>query len=133
MKGGGLGRSLFYYKSYRDKTINDRFHDYPMLGGRTMTDQEEQPLEETKRKERRIKEDADRLAKEQVRKKAYFAREQAIEMAWKANKTKRSERRAAEEIEQLPRDQARKRALFAEEQTIAEAQEVRKLKAKKQS
>jgi hypothetical protein len=98
-----------------------------------MTDQEEQPLEETKRKERRIKEDAERLAKEQVRKKAYLAREQAIEKTWKANKIKRAENRAAEEIEQLPRDQARKKALLAEEQTIAEAQDARKLKAKKQS
>ena len=98
-----------------------------------MIDQEEQSLKETKRKERRIKEDAERLAKEQVRKKAYLAREQAIEKTWKANKTKRSEKRATEEIEQLPRDQARKKALLAEEQTIAEAQEARKLKAKKQS
>jgi hypothetical protein len=98
-----------------------------------MTDQEEQPLEETKRKERRIQEDAERLAKEQVRKKAYLAREQAIDKNWKLNKTRRAEKRASEEMEQLPRDQARKKALLAEEQAIAEAQEARKLKAKKQS
>ena len=98
-----------------------------------MTNQEEESLKEAKRKEIRIKEDAERLAKEQVRKKAYLTREQAIEKTWKVNKTKRSENRATEEIEQSAKDQARKEALFAEEQTIAEAQEARKLKAKKQS
>jgi hypothetical protein len=104
-----------------------------MLEGRTMTDQEEESLKEAKRKERRVKEDAERLAKEQVRKKAYLAREQAIDKNWKLNKTRRAEKRASEEMEQLPRDQARKKALLAEEQAIAEAQEARKLKAKKQS
>jgi hypothetical protein len=66
--------------------IDDQFHDYPMLGGRTMTDQKEQSLEETKRKEKRIEEETEGLAKEQVRKKAYLAREQAIEEDQKAKK-----------------------------------------------
>ena len=54
-----------------------------------MTNQEEESLKEAKRKEMRIKEDAERLAKEQVRKKAYLTREQAIEKTWKVNKTKK--------------------------------------------
>ncbi|MFC1865586.1 hypothetical protein ACFLYB_02590 [Chloroflexota bacterium] len=44
-----------------------------------MRDQEEQSPEEVRRKERSITEAVERLAKEQVRKKAYLAREQAIE------------------------------------------------------
>ena len=47
-----------------------------------MVDQEESP-KETKRKEKRIKEGAERLAKGQERKKAYLAKEQAIEEAQK--------------------------------------------------
>jgi len=66
-----------------NKVLYGRFHDYPMLRGGTMRDQEEQSLKETKRVEKRAAEEAERLAKEQVRKKAYLAREQAIEEAQK--------------------------------------------------
>jgi predicted DNA-binding protein len=96
-----------------------------------MTDQEQQSLRETKRKEKRIEEETEGLAKEQGRKKAYLAREEAIEKALKAKKTKRTEKHATEDIEQLARDQTRKKAYFAKEQAMAEAQEARKLKAKK--
>jgi len=102
-----------------------------MRGG-TMTDQEEQSLKGAKRKERRLEEEAERLAKEQVRKKANLDREEAIEKASKARKTKRSDKRAAEEIAQLAREQSRREAYLAREQAIAEAQEARKLKDKKQ-
>jgi hypothetical protein len=44
-----------------------------MLGGRTMTDQEEQSLKEAKRKEKRLEEEAEQLAREQVRKKDKIA------------------------------------------------------------
>ena len=97
-----------------------------------MTDQEQQSLRETKRKEKRIEEETEGLAKEQVRKKAYLVREEAIEKALKAKKTKRTEKHATEDIEQLARDQTRKKAYFAKEQAMAEAQEARKLKAKKE-
>ena len=97
-----------------------------------MTDQEEQSLKETKRKEKRIGEEAEGLAKEQGRKKVYLTREEATEKALKAKKTKRTEKQATKDIEQLARDQTRKKAYFAKEQAIAEAQEARKLKAKKQ-
>jgi len=76
--------------------------------------------------------EADWLAKEQVRKKAYLAREQAIEEAQKERGAKRSEKRANEEIDQLARDQARRETYLAREKAIAEAQEARRLKAKKQ-
>jgi hypothetical protein len=69
-----------------------------------MTDQEEQSLRETKRKEKRIEEETEGLAREQGRKKAYMAREQA-----------------------------RKKDYLAREKATAEAQDVRKRKAKKQS
>ncbi|MFC1993573.1 hypothetical protein ACFLV3_07225 [Chloroflexota bacterium] len=97
-----------------------------------MTDQEEQSLKETKRKEKRIEEETEGLAKEQGRKKAYLAREQAIEKASKASKTKRTEKRAAEGIRQSAKDQTRREAYLAREQAIAEAQEARKLKDEKQ-
>jgi hypothetical protein len=59
-----------------------------MLGGRTITDQEEQSPKEAKRKEKRIEEGAGRLAKEQMRKKVNLAREQAIIEAQEARKLK---------------------------------------------
>ena len=97
-----------------------------------MRNQEEQSLKEAKRKGKRLEEEAEGLAKDQGRKKAYLAREEVIEKASKARKTKRTEKRAAEEIGQSAKDQARRDASFAKEQAIAEAQEARKLKAKKQ-
>ena len=97
-----------------------------------MRDEEEQSVKEAKRVEKRVRGEAGRSAKEQVRKKAYLAREQAVEKTWKAKETKRAEKRATEETEQSSRDQARRRALFTREQTIAQAQEARKLKAQKQ-
>jgi len=97
-----------------------------------MTNQEEQSLKEAKRKEKLIEEEAERLAKEQVRKKANLAREHAIEKTSKSKQIERTEKRAAEEIGQSARDQARRKANLAREQAIVEAQEARKLKAKKQ-
>ena len=72
--------------------------------------------------EKRAAEEAERLSKEQVRKKAYLDREQPIEEARKERGTKQSEKHAAEEIEELAKDQARREAYFAREQAIAEAQ-----------
>jgi len=115
------------------KVIYGRFHYYPTLGVRTMTDQEEQSLKEAKRVEKRATEEIEQLAREQARRKANLAREQAIEEDQKERETKRAEKRAAEDIEQLARDQARKKTNLAREQAIAEAQEARKLKAKKQT
>jgi hypothetical protein len=97
-----------------------------------MRNQEEQSLKEAKRAEKHTAEQAEQLAKDQVRKKAYLIREEAIEKASKARKTKRTEKQAAEEIGKSAKDQARRDASLAKEQAIAEAQEARKLKAKKQ-
>jgi hypothetical protein len=97
-----------------------------------MTDQEEQSLKETERKEKRLEDEAEGLAKERGRKKVYLAREVAHEKASKASKTKRSDKRAIDEPGQLAKEQMRKKAYLAKEQAIAEAHEARKLKAKKQ-
>ena len=113
-----------------------------------MKDQEEQSIKEAKREEKsvggkhgessskrvekRAAEEAQLLAKEQVRKKAYLAREKAVEEASQARETKRTEMRAAEESGQSAKDQARKDAYLAREQAIAKDQEARKIKAKKQ-
>jgi len=56
-----------------------------------MTDQEEQSSKETKRKEKRIEEETERLVKEHGRKKAYLAREQAIVEDQEARKLKDKE------------------------------------------
>lgn len=53
-----------------------------------MTDQEEQLLKETKRAEKRAAEDIEQLARDQARKKANLAREQAIAEAQEARKLK---------------------------------------------
>jgi len=98
-----------------------------------MTDQEEQSLKETEREKKRLKEEAEGLAREQGRKKVYLIREEAAEKASNAKKTKRTEKQATKDIEQLARDETRKKAYLAKEQAIAEAQEARKLKPKKQS
>ena len=94
--------------------------------------QGEEKEKETKRSEKRAAEEVEQLARDQVRKKAYLAREQAIEEAHKEKEGRRSERRAAEETEQLARDQTRREADLAREKAIAKAQEAKKLKAKKQ-
>ena len=83
--------------------------------------------------DKRLVKEAERLAKEQARKKASFDREQVIEEAQRVDEVKRSEKRLAEESERLAREQARKKAFLAKEQAIVEAQEARKLKDKKQS
>ncbi|MFC1935128.1 hypothetical protein ACFLXZ_02305 [Chloroflexota bacterium] len=104
-----------------------------MFGGRMMIDQEEQSLKQTKRKEERAAEEIELLAKDQARRKANLAREQAIGEDQKVRKTKRAEIRAAEDIRQSARDQSRREANLAKEQAISEAEDARKLKAKKQS
>ena len=53
-----------------------------------MTDQEEQLLKETKRAEKRAAEDIEQLARDQARRKANLAREQAIEEDQEARKLK---------------------------------------------
>jgi hypothetical protein len=97
-----------------------------------MRDQEEKSQKETERAGKHAAEEAERITKEQERKKAYLLREGAIEKASKARKTRRIEKRAAEEIGQSAKDQARKKVYFAKEQATADAQKARKLKAKKQ-
>jgi fused signal recognition particle receptor len=91
--------------------------------------QEEQSQKEARRKEKIISEEAERLAKEKVRKKAYFAKEKEIEAVQKEEEMKRAEKRAKDEVEQLAKDKARKEAYFAREKDIAEAQQKRKLMA----
>jgi hypothetical protein len=83
-------------------------------------------------KEKRDAEDAQRLAKEQERKKAYLAREQAIEKASQSRHVERAEKRASEEAGQLVRDEARKKAYSDKETAMAEARESKKLRDKKQ-
>ncbi len=94
-----------------------------------MSDQKEQE-KQAKMAEIRAAAEAERLAREEVRKKSYSAREQAIEKDWKAKEIERAKKRVKEDAEQLTRDQARKEALLSREKSIADAEEIRKLKGK---
>ena len=98
-----------------------------------MGNQEEQSLKEAKRVKKRAAEEAERLARDQERKKAYLSSEKAIEEAQKEKETKRLEKRAAGEAKQSAREQARREAYLAREKAIAEAEEARKRKAEKLS
>ena len=53
-----------------------------------MKDHEEQSIKETKRKEKLAAEEIEQLAKDQTRRKAHLAREQAIEEDQEARKLK---------------------------------------------
>ena len=97
-----------------------------------MTDQEKQLLNDNKLTEKRAVEDIKQQTRDQDRRKANLAREQAIGEEQKERAAKRAEKRAAEDIKQQARDQARRKANLAREQVISEAQEARKLKFKKQ-
>ena len=56
--GGTIRLYLLNWLGHRCAQMTyGRFHYYPMLGGRTMTDQEEQSLKEAKRKEKRATEE----------------------------------------------------------------------------
>jgi fused signal recognition particle receptor len=94
---------------------------------------EEQSLSEAKRAEKHAAEEIEQSARDQARREADLAREQAIAEDQKAREAGRAGKQAAEEIRQSARDQARKKANLAREQAIAEDQEARKLKDKKQS
>jgi hypothetical protein len=106
--------------------------NYPILGGRTMTDQEEQSLKEARRKEKRIIEETEQLARDQKRRKDTLAREQAIEEGQEKRKTREAVKHAADEPGRLAKDQARRKDTIAREQANEETRKTRKLKDRKQ-
>ncbi len=83
-----------------------------------MKDQDKKSVEETKR-----------AAREQERKKAYMAKEQAMAMAADSRKSGQAGARATEETARLAWEQARKEAYSANEKKTAEAHEARKARA----
>ena len=97
-----------------------------------MNTPEKESPKDAMRKEKRIAEEADRLNKEQERRKAYMAREQALEKDSSAREAGRAEKRASDEVAQSAAEQTRKKALAAREMKIAEAQEARRLRDKQQ-
>ncbi len=86
---------------------------------------------DTRQTDKRAAKEAERLAKEQANKKAWFAREKAVEEAQKVAQAKRAEKRAVEEAEQLSNEQARKKIWLAREKAIAEATEARRARENK--
>ena len=122
--------SLFRKDKLLQQMICGGLQDYFKLRVGRMVDQKERSLKETKLQEKHAAEEAERLSKEHERKKAYLAKERAIEEAQQERKIKRSEKRAAEEIEQLARERVRKEAYLAREKATNEAHKARKLKAK---
>jgi len=83
---------------------------------------------DAKQTDKRAAKEAEKLAKEEVRRKAWFAREQAMEEAQEIARAKRKEKLAAEEAQQLAKEQARKKDWLAREQAIAEATEARRIR-----
>jgi len=92
--------------------------------------QEEKSEKETRRKDKQNADEANRVVKEQERKKAYLAREQVIGKASDSRRTQRAEKHSSEEAEQLAREQARRKAYFDREKSIADSHQARKSKDK---
>ena len=95
-----------------------------------MRDNETPSLKETRRKEKATAEEAKRVIKEQARKKAFLAGEEATKEASKEKEAQRVIKRTNEETKQLSKDRTRNEASLAREQAIAEDQKARKLKTK---
>ncbi len=96
-----------------------------------MRDQEEYSEKEAQRQKKLKAEEAEQVAQDQVRKKAYLAREHEIEKGQKSRETRQAEKRASEDIQDSARERARKETYLAQEKKIAQDQEARKLKEKK--
>ena len=98
-----------------------------------MSDKEEYSAKETKRKEKLKAEEVEQIAKDEVRKKAYLAREQEIEKSQKAKNAKQAEKRASEDIKDSAREKTRQETYLAHEKQIDEEQKTRRLEERKQS
>jgi hypothetical protein len=98
-----------------------------------MKDQRKPSELETRQKEKGDAEDARRLASEQDRKKAYLAREQAIQQAADSRHSEQAGKRAGEEADRLAREETRKKTYSAREKDMAEAHEARRMKDKGQT
>jgi len=72
----------------------------------------EKSPKEFRRKEKLAAEEIEQSDKDEVRRKANLAYEQATESASKVEKAKRMEKHAAEEVEQLAKDEVRRKANF---------------------
>jgi hypothetical protein len=96
-----------------------------------MENHEETSDKETERKEKLRIEESKLLAKEQVRTRAYLAREQEIEKGQKIKEDQRARDRADEEIREVAKEKARKLAYQAREKAIADEQEAKRLKNNK--
>jgi hypothetical protein len=86
---------------------------------------------DTRQTDKRAAKEAERLAKEQARKKTWLAQEKAIEEAQKVAQAKRAEKRVVEEAEQLANEQARRKTWLAQEKAIAEATAARRARENK--
>ena len=95
-----------------------------------MKDQEEYSAKETKRIEKLKADEAAQLSKDDVRKKAYLAREQGIEKGQKARELRQAGKRASEDIKDSAREKTRKETYLAQEKKTADGQEARRLNDK---
>jgi len=92
-----------------------------------MKDQTNPSQKDNRQDEKHVAEEARRIAEEQKRKKAYFAKEEELEILSKIKASEHAAKRVAEEVEQSSKDQARKAAYLAREKDIADAETARKL------
>jgi hypothetical protein len=95
-----------------------------------MNDQEKKDAKEILRIEKLKAEEAQSLAREQARAKAYQDREKDIEKAQAIKDAQRAESRSREEAQEQAREKARKDAYLSREKKMAEEHEIRKSKNK---
>jgi hypothetical protein len=98
-----------------------------------MNNQEKDALKEARRKERLKAEEAEQVAKDKVRRKAYLVREQEIEKGQKTRELRQAEKRASEDVKDSAREKSRKETYLAQERAVSKDQEARKLKDKMKS
>ena len=95
---------------------------------------EEQDLKkETLRLQKLKADEAESLAKDQARTKAYLAKEQVIEKSQKIKEDQRAKDRLSENIKETAKDKARGEAYQDREKKIAGEQEARRAKDQKAS
>jgi hypothetical protein len=97
-----------------------------------MRDREEYSAKEAKRIEKLKADETAQLSKDDVRKKAYLARELEIEKGQKAKIAKQAEKRASQDTKDLAREKTRKETYLAQEKKTADGHEARRLKDKTQ-
>jgi hypothetical protein len=96
-----------------------------------MNENKKQAQKEAKMTEKRLKEDAESLAREQKIKQTYLVKEEALQKETKTKEAERENKRAVENKKELEKEKSRKEAYLANEKKIALDRESRNQKNKR--